>query len=111
MVGAGAHGCPPLRGHGGGDPLLLRDIFAPNGDTDRYLRAADYRAGAWSILTGIAANHSMANGGPIHIKDLISGLAEPDYPPMPSPTKPILPAHVEKSVPEWFKKDQEELEV
>jgi predicted dehydrogenase len=92
-------------GHGGGDPLLLRDIFAPNGNHDRYLRAADYRAGAWSILTGIAANHSIAHGGPIHIKNLISGLAEPDYPPMPSATEPIQPTHVEKSVPEWFTKD------
>ncbi len=98
-------------GHGGGDPLLLRDIFAPNGERDPYLRAADYRAGAWSILTGIAANHSIVRAGPIHIADLIHDLAKPDYPPMPSPTEPILLSHVEKSVPEWFKKDQEELEV
>jgi len=95
-----AHG-----GHGGGDPLLLKDIFAPDGSTDKYLRAADYRAGAWSILSGIAANHSIASGKAIHIKNLISGLNEPDYPPMPSPTEPLEIPTGEKSVPEWFKKE------
>jgi hypothetical protein len=92
-----AHG-----GHGGGDPLLLKDIFAPDGSTDKYLRAADYRAGAWSVLSGIAANHSIASGKAIHIKNLISGLDEPDYPLMPSPTEPLEIPTGEKSVPEWF---------
>jgi predicted dehydrogenase len=91
-------------GHGGGDPLLLQDVFSPNPPSDRYLRAADYRAGAWSILTGIAANHSMATGRAIAIADLIHNLTEPDYPPMPSATSPIAVGTVEKSVPEWFKK-------
>jgi predicted dehydrogenase len=96
-----AHG-----GHGGGDPLLLRDVLTPNDSTDKYLRAADYRAGAWSILTGTAANHSINSGKPIKISDLISGLDEPDYAPMPSPTEPLdIPEGGEKSVPEWFKKE------
>jgi hypothetical protein len=90
-------------GHGGGDPLLLKDIFAPDSSDDKYLQAADYRAWSWSILTGITANHAMADGAPIHIKNLISGLAEPDYPPMPSPTEPIQLGHIEKSVPELIK--------
>jgi hypothetical protein len=90
-------------GHGGGDPLLLKDNFAPDSSDDKYLQAADFRAWAWSILTGITANHAMADGAPIHIKNLISGLAEPDYPPMPSPTEPIQLGHIEKSVPELIK--------
>ena len=44
-------------GHGGGDDLMLRDLFAPEGH-DKYLRAADHRGGAASILCGIAANLS-----------------------------------------------------
>lgn len=68
-------------GHGGGDEPLLADIFNPM--PDPYLRAADYRAGAYSILTGIAANASLENGRFVSIADLVTGLAQPDYPPMP----------------------------
>jgi hypothetical protein len=71
-------------GHGGGDILLLQDIFDPEAQPDPYLRAADHRAGAYSILTGIAANQSMAAGGLVQIADLVQGIARPDYPPMPS---------------------------
>jgi len=79
-------------GHGGGDPVLLRDIFDPHAPPDPYLRAADYRSGAWSILVGVAANLSMANGGqPVRIQDLVHGLALPDYPPMPSGDQPVDP--------------------
>ena len=46
-------------GHGGGDGPLLADIFALEETADPYQRAADYKAGAYSILTGIAANESM----------------------------------------------------
>ena len=91
-------------GHGGGDPILLDDLFNPNPATDKYLRAADYRAGAWSILTGIAANHAMERGQPVRIADLVHGLAEPDYPSMPSPTEPIPLPRVANSMPEWFQK-------
>lgn len=74
-------------GHGGGDDVMLRDLFAP--EADRYLRAADHRSGAASILCGIAANRSIAEGGWVKIDDLIQGLDRPDYPPMPSPTAPF----------------------
>jgi len=37
-------------GHGGGDPILLNDLFQPYPSKDKYMRAADHRAGAWSIL-------------------------------------------------------------
>ncbi|MCX7048815.1 MAG: Gfo/Idh/MocA family oxidoreductase [Candidatus Sumerlaeota bacterium] len=67
-------------GHGGGDEPLVEDIFSPDPAKDKYLRAADHRAGAWSILTGIAANHSMRENRPILISELIQGLELPDYP-------------------------------
>lgn len=70
-------------GHGGGDLPLLRDLFAPDGEPDPYMRAADHRAGAYSILAGIAANRSMATGAPVEVGGLVSGLSLPDYPAMP----------------------------
>jgi hypothetical protein len=76
-------------GHGGGDAPLLKDIFQPDPAADKYKRAADHRAGAYSILTGIAANQSMASGRLIHIGDLVQHLEAPDYPPMPAPDEPI----------------------
>jgi hypothetical protein len=66
--------------HGGGDLLLLADLFLPERPADPYARAADHRAGAWSILTGIAANESIAGGGPIRVTDLVAGLDRPTYP-------------------------------
>ncbi|MCW5849684.1 MAG: Gfo/Idh/MocA family oxidoreductase [Anaerolineae bacterium] len=78
-------------GHGGGDPIMLQTIFAPSTVNDEYKRAADHRAGAWSILTGVAANRSMASGGPVRVDELIHGLAMPEYMPMPSPSDPIDP--------------------
>ena len=70
--------------HGGGDRLMLEDIFLPEPPADKYLRAADERAGAWSILVGIAANRSIATGSGVQITDLLSGVPRPDYAPMPS---------------------------
>ena len=78
-----------IGGHGGGDSLLLQDIFDPQPDQDPYMRAADQRSGAYSILTGIAANHSMATGRLIHIADLVHDIGAPDYPPMPSRADPL----------------------
>jgi predicted dehydrogenase len=75
-------------GHGGADPIMLQDLFEPN-ESDKYKRAADYRAGAWSILTGIAANHAIEQKRPMQIDELIQGLEIPDYPPMPASTEPI----------------------
>lgn len=75
-------------GHSGGDTLLLEDLFSPNPRPDKYLHAADQRAGAYSILTGIAANKSMVTGTDILIDDLVQNIGMPDYPPMPSPDEP-----------------------
>jgi predicted dehydrogenase len=61
-------------GHGGGDGPLLEDIFNSSAQPDPYGRRADQRAGAYSILTGIAANHSLLSGQPVRIADLVTGL-------------------------------------
>lgn len=71
-------------GHGGGDQPLLNDLFGANPPVDKYLRAADQRSGAYSILTGIAANKSMDTGQAVQVSDLVSGLTTPDYPAMPT---------------------------
>lgn len=70
--------------HGGGDRLMLEDIFLPTPASDKYLRAADERAGACSILVGIAANRSLETGAKVEVADLVPGLPVPDYAPMPS---------------------------
>ena len=67
-------------GHGGGDTPLLDDIFHPKPRKDKYLRAADQRSGAWSILTGIAGNRSIRTGKAIRIASLVPDIALPDYP-------------------------------
>ncbi|HUU96848.1 MAG TPA: Gfo/Idh/MocA family oxidoreductase [Phycisphaerae bacterium] len=83
-------------GHGGGDARLLDDILLPERKPDRYLRAADHRGGAYSILTGVAVNRSMERGGPVRIDELVPGLERPDYPPMPKGDEPLpLPEAVE----------------
>ena len=57
-------------GHGGGDSVLLNDLFGEP-EFDPLNRAASHVDGAMSILTGIAANKSIATGLPVNIKDLI----------------------------------------
>ncbi len=57
-------------GHGGGDPILLNDIFGTP-EEDPLKRAASHVDGAMSILTGIAANKSIATGLPVQIKSLV----------------------------------------
>ena len=86
---------------------MIDTLFGPNPPQDEYQRAADHRAGAWSILTGVAANRSIEKGRPIRIDELVHGLGDPDYPPMPSPTEPIEPPAGVDSMPEWFKKEDE----
>lgn len=57
-------------GHGGGDPVLLNDLFGVPGE-DPLHRAASHIDGAMSILTGIAANKSMATGMPVEVETLV----------------------------------------
>ncbi len=72
--------------HGGGDRVLLDGIFLPDKPQDQYLRSADQRSGAYSILTGIAANISFETEADVKIDDLVSGIGYPDYTEMPSRT-------------------------
>ena len=58
-------------GHGGGDPVLLNDIFGVPVE-DKFHRAANHVDGAMSILTGVAANKSIASGLPVKIDSLIN---------------------------------------
>jgi len=69
--------------HGGGDQVMLDDIFLPEPPKDKYMRTSDERGGAWAALVGIAANLCFQTGQPVRIADLVSGLERPDYPPMP----------------------------
>lgn len=55
---------------GSGDPVLLNDIFG-RPEYDPLHRAASYVDGAMSILTGIAANKSIATGMPVDIDSLV----------------------------------------
>jgi hypothetical protein len=75
--------------HAGGDGLMLRDLFVPGKHEDKYLHAADQRAGAYSILTGIAANHSFLSGKTVEIAALVPDIPLPDYPPMPAHDSPV----------------------
>jgi predicted dehydrogenase len=57
-------------GHGGADPVMLEQIFAPNPPDDPYHRAASHIDGAASILVGIAANQSLETGKLVRIENL-----------------------------------------
>ncbi len=57
--------------HGGGDSVLLNDLFGEP-VTDEYMRAASHIDGAASILTGIAANKSIATGQVVYVDDILS---------------------------------------
>ncbi|NIK76204.1 putative dehydrogenase [Paenibacillus castaneae] len=57
-------------GHGGGDPVLLNDLFGTPVE-DPFNRAANHIDGARSILTGIAANRSIQTGKAVQIDDLV----------------------------------------
>ncbi len=57
-------------GHGGGDVKLLNHLFR-GVDNDPLGHAAGYVDGARSILTGIAANQSMATGMPVDVRALV----------------------------------------
>ena len=55
--------------HGGGDILLLSDVFVGPGE-DPLGRPADWRDGVRSISVGIAGNRSLETGLPVWVADL-----------------------------------------
>lgn len=57
-------------GHGGGDALLLSDVFRGASDDDELGRQAGYRDGLASVAVGLAANRSMATGERVCVADL-----------------------------------------
>jgi predicted dehydrogenase len=59
-------------GHFGGDPLLHRSLFEPEADDPAGQRAGA-RAGALSVLTGVAATRSAETGAPVDILPLLDG--------------------------------------
>ncbi|MFD7712621.1 Gfo/Idh/MocA family protein [Streptomyces sp. NPDC059785] len=58
-------------GHGGGDVRMLADLFGERTDPDPLGRAADATAGARSLVTGLAANHSFETGLPVRARELL----------------------------------------
>lgn len=64
-------------GHGGGDALLLADVFEGPGD-DPLARPADWRDGVRSICVGIAGNRSLETGLPVRVDELGIRLLEDD---------------------------------
>ena len=59
--------------HGGADPVMLGYLFEPGSmPADKYGRASSEREGAWSILTGIAANASIAGGGRVDVDAMLA---------------------------------------
>jgi len=76
-------------GHGGGDKVMLDEIFLPDAPADKYQRASDERGGAASILVGIAANRCFETKQPVEIANLVTGLARPAFAEMPSRTAPL----------------------
>lgn len=59
-------------GHGGGDLLMLEELFGGKKKKDPLGRAAGHLDGARSVLTGIAANQSFATGLPVRADDLVA---------------------------------------
>ncbi|MGV2442235.1 Gfo/Idh/MocA family oxidoreductase, partial [Bacillus atrophaeus] len=57
-------------GHGGGDPLLLEDLFLGRDPLRRYDILAGAEAGAYSIAVGEGMWRSVAEKKPIDIKRL-----------------------------------------
>ena len=58
-------------GHGGGDPLIQKQIFSAEPPADPLRRSAGHEQGGASLLVGAAANQSIATGKPVRIDELI----------------------------------------
>jgi len=59
--------------HGGGDPVMLKYLFDPEAaGEDPYGRGSTHIDGAWSIITGIAGNVSMAERREVDVDALLA---------------------------------------
>jgi predicted dehydrogenase len=58
--------------HGGGDRIMLAQLFSKNPPADPFDRAATHVDGLSSLLIGMSANASMASGLPIQCDDLFA---------------------------------------
>jgi predicted dehydrogenase len=59
--------------HGGADPVMLGYLFdAETVGPDPYKRGSTHEDGAWSILTGIAANRSIATGELVDVDRMLA---------------------------------------
>lgn len=76
-------------GHGGGDKVLLDDLFLANPPHDPYGRASDERGGAASVLVGAAANRCFETGAPVKLDEFAPGWRKPEYVAMPGRDFPI----------------------
>lgn len=74
MFGAGyeVHVPSAEGGHGGGDPVMLEQLFSPAPPADPFKRAASHIDGAASILTGISANEALRTNTMIQVNDLFT---------------------------------------
>lgn len=63
--------------HGGGDRMLLDDVFRGASD-DPLHRAAGYLDGIRSVLVGVSGNQSLATGDPVRLSDFGLPLTEAD---------------------------------
>jgi predicted dehydrogenase len=63
-------------GHGGGDERMLAELLGDAGP-DPLGCAADHDAGLQALLTGLAANRSLATGRPVSVEELLGEIGEP----------------------------------
>lgn len=59
-------------GHGGADPAILNDLFAPEPGPDPLGARADQWDAAASVLLGIAANQSIVTGQPVDCDSILN---------------------------------------
>jgi predicted dehydrogenase len=70
-------------GHGGADARMTATLFAGGaGEPDPHARTASARDGALALLTGLAANESLATGRPVDVADLLDPQLLSDFEPV-----------------------------
>lgn len=63
-------------GHGGGDERMLAELLG-DAEPDALGCAADHDSGLQALLTGLAANRSLATGRPVPVDELLGEIGEP----------------------------------